>query len=95
MFDLPFIKFRKQIAIGTSGNTSSSYLATTDDSTLQERGLCYVCRKPIVVFIMFLVAPPIAIAWFLCDACYTFAGRNRFITSLKSVTIAVALKLIV
>ena len=83
MFDLPFIKFRKQIAIGTSGNTSSSYLATTDDSTLQERGLCYVCRKPIVVFIMFLVAPPIAIAWFLCDACYTFAGRNRFINVLK------------
>ena len=80
---MPFIKFRRQIASGRSGNTPTSYLATIDDSTLQKGGLCYECMKPLVVFIMFLIAPPIAIAWFLCDACCTFAGRNRFINVLK------------
>ena len=82
-FNLPFIKFRTQIAIETSDTTPTGYLATIDGSTVQEGGLCYECRKPVVVLIMFLVAPPIAIAWFLCDACFTFAGRNRFINVLK------------
>ena len=83
-FELPFLKFRRQfVASRRSGNTPTSYLATIDDSTLQKGGLCYECMRPLVVFIMFLIAPPIAIAWFLCDACCTFAGRKRFINILK------------
>ena len=39
--------------------------------------------KPLVVVIMFLIAPPIALAWFLCGARCTSAGRNRFMNVLK------------
>ena len=84
---MPFIKSRNPTPFRAYGSTPTSYSATINYSRgrkiIQEGGQCYKCTKLLFVCIISLVAPPIVIGWFLCNACCTFAGRNRFINVLK------------
>lgn len=60
------------------------YIATIDDYSIQQSGFCCDFAKPLFVCLVFFIAPPLAILWFLCDGCCSLTGRNRFMKYLKA-----------